>query len=43
MRMRTVIRGGTNLFIDRVSLSEHEVTTEQPGEKGIVWSPLATV
>jgi hypothetical protein len=27
---------GTNLLIDRVTLSEHDVTTEQPREKGIM-------
>lgn len=36
-------KDGTNLFIDRVSLSEHEVTTEQPRKKGIMWSCLFTV
>jgi hypothetical protein len=36
-------KDGTNLFIDRVSLSEYEVTTEQPRKKGIMWSPLPTV
>jgi hypothetical protein len=28
----------TNLFIDRVTLSEYEVTTEQPRKKGIMRS-----
>jgi hypothetical protein len=27
---------GTDLFIDRVTLSEHDVTTEQPRKKGIM-------
>ena len=34
---------GTNLFIDRVTLSEHEVTTEQPRKKGIMRSSLPTI
>lgn len=33
----------TNLFVDRVALSEYEVTTEQPREKGIMRSRLAAV
>jgi hypothetical protein len=34
----------TNLFIDRVTLSEHDVTAKQPREKRIVLSSsLATV
>jgi hypothetical protein len=36
-------RDGTNLFVDRVSLSEYKVTTEQPCEKGIMRSSLPTV
>jgi hypothetical protein len=35
--------GDTNLFVDRVALSEHEVTTEQPREKGIMRPRLAAV
>lgn len=34
---------GTNLFVDRVTLSEYEVTTEQPRKKGIMRSPLPSV
>jgi hypothetical protein len=34
---------GTNLFVDRVTLSEYEVTTEQPRKKGIMRSSLPTV
>jgi hypothetical protein len=34
---------GTNLFIDRVTLSEHEVTAEQPRKKGIMRPSLPTV
>ncbi len=34
---------GTNLFVDRVSLSEYKVTTAQPCEKGIMRSSLPTV
>jgi hypothetical protein len=33
----------TNLLIDRVALSKHDVTPEQPREKGIMRSRLATV
>lgn len=32
-----------NLFVDRVTLSEHEVTTEQPRKKGIMRSFLPSV
>jgi hypothetical protein len=33
----------TNLFVNRVTLSEYEVTTEQPRKKGIMRSSLPTV
>lgn len=34
---------GTDLFVDRVALSENKVTAEQPRKKGIMWSFLPTV
>ena len=33
----------TNLFVDRVALSEYDVTAEQPREKGVMWTRLAIV
>lgn len=34
---------GTNLFVDRVALSEYDVTAEQPREKGVMRTRLAAV
>ena len=33
----------TNLFVDRVALSEYDVTAEQPREKGVMRTRLAAV
>ena len=40
MKMKTTT---TNLFVDRVALSEYDVTAEQPREKGVMRTRLAAV